>query len=74
MPGREGKVTNDSWTAKLANAISEITGRPVVLALEGVERESRQVAKSKGKQGENIELKMKYRSLIDVKYFAFGKI
>lgn len=55
MPGREGKLTNDSWTVKLANAISEKTGRPVVIALEGVERESRQEAKGRGEQGASQE-------------------
>lgn len=51
MPGRSGKLTNDSWTVKLANAIGEKTGRPVVIALEGKEHESRQEAKHRGEKG-----------------------
>lgn len=51
MPGRSGKVVSDSWTVKLANAIGEKTGRPVVIALEGEEHESRQEAKHRGEKG-----------------------
>ena len=55
MPGRMGKVTSDSWANKLAEAISERTGRPVVIALEGAERESRQEAKHAGEEGASQE-------------------
>ncbi len=55
MPGRSGKLTEDSWTVKLANAIGERTGRPVVLALEGAERGSRHEAKAIGELGASQE-------------------
>ncbi len=55
MPGRSGKLSNDSWTVKLANAIGERTGRPVVIALEGTEHESRQEAKRRGELGASQE-------------------
>ena len=55
MPGHEGKLTADSWSVKLAEAISERTGRPVVIALEGAERESRQKAKGEGRTGASQE-------------------
>ena len=55
MPGRSGVVADDSWTMQLANAISELTGRPVVNALEGVEHESRQEAKARGELGASQE-------------------
>ena len=65
MPGREGKVTADSWSVKLAEAISERTGRPVVIALEGEERESRQAAKHKGEQGASQE-ELGFRKVADI--------
>ena len=51
MPGHEGTLTEDSWSVKLAEAIGERTGRPVVLALEGVDRESRHEAKKNNAKG-----------------------
>ncbi len=53
MPGRTGKVTEVSDTLILAKAIGELTGRPVVAAIEGVERESRYEAKARGDLGPN---------------------
>lgn len=51
MPGHEGTLTEDSWSVKLSEAIGERTGRPVVLALEGVDRESRHEAKKNNAKG-----------------------
>lgn len=55
MPGHEGKLTADSWSVKLAKAISERTGRPVVIALEGAGHESRQLSKQKNEKGVSQE-------------------
>ena len=49
MPNHYGQVTDDTDTMILAKEISKITGRPVVAALEGTERESRQADKQKPK-------------------------
>ena len=51
MPPHEGKVTDDTDTMLLAKAISDITGCPVVAALEGDARESRYQAKQRGEKG-----------------------
>ena len=45
MPGRHGIVENDSDTMLLAKEIGAISGKPVIVALEGVERGSRHEAK-----------------------------
>lgn len=55
MPGSSGKVAKGSWTMNLTNRIAELTGRPVVVALEGAEHESRQKAKSRGDKGASQE-------------------
>ena len=48
MPPHSGKVTNNTDTMILARAISKITGRPVVVALESAEHMSRNQAKKEG--------------------------
>lgn len=55
MPGHDGIVKEDDWVMALTNAIAERTGRPVVVALEGAEHESRQKAKSRGERGASQE-------------------
>ncbi len=55
MPNHHGVVNADTDTMILAKAISEITGRPVINALEGAERESRFAAKQSGRQGAGAE-------------------
>jgi hypothetical protein len=56
MPNRTGKVTDSTDTMQLAKAISKITGAPVINALEGNERESRQADKGK-KKSEQMTVK-----------------
>ena len=51
MPPHEGTVETETDTMILANAISKLTGRPVVVALESDPRESRYQAKSEGRKG-----------------------
>lgn len=51
IPSHEGKVTDETDTKILADAVAEITGSPVVVALEGNPRESRYQAKQQGKEG-----------------------
>lgn len=65
MPGHEGTLNDDSWSVKLAKAISERTGRPVVLALEGVDRESRHEAKKNNEKGISQE-EMGFRQVKDL--------
>ena len=55
MPPHEGKVTDDTDTMILARAIGELTGRPVVNALESDPRESRYRAKARGEKGLTAE-------------------
>lgn len=49
MPNHHGETTDDTDTVILANKISEISGRPVIRALAGIERESRKEDKAKPK-------------------------
>lgn len=49
MPNRHGEVSEDTDTMILANEIAKATGSPVVSALAGVERSSRQEDKLKPK-------------------------
>lgn len=51
IPSHEGMVTDETDTKILADAVAEITGSPVVIALEGNPRESRYQAKQQGKEG-----------------------
>ena len=55
MPGRKGIVEEGSWIMNLTNRIAELTGRPVVVALEGQQRESRQEAKHDNRKGVSQE-------------------
>ena len=55
MPDHTGKVTDETDTAVLAKAISELTGRPVVYALEGEEHGSRHEAKARGEAGATVQ-------------------
>lgn len=50
MPPHTGKVTEDTDTMILAKAIGEITGRPVLVALESEEHMSRREAKKTGEK------------------------
>lgn len=50
MPPHTGKVTEDTDTMILAKAIGEITGRPVLVALESEEHTSRREAKKTGEK------------------------
>jgi len=60
IPPHTGTVTDDTDTMILAKAIGEITGRPVVNALESDEHISRNVAKKEGIRGVNADaLKMR---------------
>lgn len=65
MPGSSGKVAAGSWTMNLTNRIAELTGRPVVVALEGVEHESRQKAKSRGERGVSQE-ELGFRKIAEI--------
>ena len=55
MPGRNGIVEKGSWIMNLTNRIAELSGRPVVVALEGQQRESRQEAKHDNRKGVSQE-------------------
>ena len=55
MPPHSGKVTANTDTVILANAIGAITGKPVIAALESDEHISRNVAKEKGIRGVNAD-------------------
>ena len=55
MPDHTGKVNENTDTMILARAISELTGRPVVAALEGNNRESRHGARLEGRQAAGVE-------------------
>ncbi len=55
MPGHTGIVTDDTDTMLLAKELSRITGKPVINALQGNERESRYVSKSKNRKGVTAE-------------------
>ena len=55
MPGHTGIVTDDTDTMMLAKELSRITGKPVINALQGNERESRYVSKSKNRKGVTAE-------------------
>ena len=65
MPPHEGKVTDDTDTMILAKAISEMTGRPVVNALESDERESRYKAKAENRKGLTAE-EMGFRQIAEI--------
>ena len=54
MPPHTGSVTEDTDTMVLARAISDLTHRPVINALEGAERERRQDTKQK-KTGSQVK-------------------
>ena len=51
IPPHEGKVTEDTDTMKLAQALAEMKGVPVMNILEGNERESRYAAKQDNRKG-----------------------
>ena len=53
MPDHTGKVHDDDIATILAKRIGELTGRPVIAALEGADRESRRKAKKEGRKGVN---------------------
>jgi len=55
MPPSTGTVTTETDTYVLAQALSEATGRPVIVALDSNERESRYKAKSIDKEGVQVE-------------------
>ena len=65
VPPHTGKVEDDSDTMILANAISDITGSPVVVALEGDERKSRYQAKQEGEEGPKAE-ELGFRKVADI--------
>lgn len=65
MPGSSGKATEGSWVMNLTNRIAELTGRPVVVALEGNEHESRQVAKARGERGSTQE-ELGFRKIAEI--------
>ena len=54
MPDHHGKVNENTDTMVLARAISELTGRPVVPALEGNDRQSRFASKQSGYNGQKV--------------------
>lgn len=55
MPNHHGEVNADTDTMILSNVLSEMTGRPVVAALAGDDRESRYKSKEKGGKGIQAE-------------------
>lgn len=55
MPNHHGEVNEDTDTMILARVISEMTGRPVVAALAGADRESRFKSKENGGKGIQAE-------------------
>ena len=65
MPDHTGKVTDDTDTKMLAEAVSALTGSPVVAALEGNERESRHEAKQQRKRGPSAE-ELGFRQVEDI--------
>gem|GEM_PF-5313572 len=65
MPPHGGKVTKDTDTMILADAISVLTGKPVMAALEGDARESRYTAKHSGRKGVQAE-DMGFRRVADI--------
>ncbi len=65
MPDHTGKVTNNTDTMILARAIGEITGRPVMAALEGANRESRFAAKAEGRRGASQE-ELGFKKILEI--------
>ena len=65
MPPHEGEVTDETDTMILADALSVITGKPVIVALEGEPRESRYAAKAAGRPGITAE-EMGFRKIADI--------
>ena len=66
MPNHHGRVDADTDTMVLAQAISEITGRPVIKALEGVERESRKADKAKPKSQQMKAADLGFRQVMEI--------
>jgi len=65
MPNHHGVVNDDTDTMMLARAISEMTGRPVVNALAGADRESRYDSK-KNKGSKVTAADMGFRQIADL--------
>ena len=66
MPSHTGKVNDSTDTMVLAKAIGDLTGRPVVAALEGVEREEgRHAAKKRGEEGASQE-ELGFKQVMDI--------
>ncbi len=65
MPPHEGKVSDDTDTMILADALSVITGAPVSVALEGAPRESRYAQKMSGKKGLKAD-EMGFKKIADI--------
>ena len=63
MPNHHGQTTDDTDTVVLAEAISKITGRPVIRALAGVERESRKADKEKPKSQQMKAVDLGFRQV-----------
>lgn len=65
MPGHEGIVTDNTDTMLLAKELARITGKPVIAALEGNNRESRYKAKLENRKGVTAE-EMGFRQVQDL--------
>ena len=65
MPPHEGKVTDSTDTMILAQALSEKTGAPVIVALESDYHESRYKAKAEGKRNVNAQ-SMGFRQVAEI--------
>lgn len=66
MPNHMGVADDSTDTMILAKEISRLTGRPVVAALEGVERESRQEDKKKPKSKQMKAEDLGFRQAADI--------
>ena len=66
MPNHHGQTTDDTDTVVLAEAISKITGRPVIRALAGVERESRKADKAKPKSKQMKAADLGFRQVAEI--------
>lgn len=66
MPNHHGQTTDDTDTVVLAEAISKITGRPVIRALAGVERESRKADKAKPKSQQMKAADLGFRQVEEI--------
>ena len=66
MPNHHGVVDDSTDTMILAQEISKLTGRPVIKALEGIERESRQQDKGKPKSQQMTAEDLGFRQAAEI--------